>query len=104
MKRDARRPARMVIGVFFVVPIAGPMTVTGSISYYYDVILILIHHDNASRTTAAPNSLSSWPGVSRPPNPPPPVDLRGGCATAGAWVAGTRPAMTVRQGPVSRDG
>src|SRR6185312_5292090 len=37
----------------------------------------------------------SWPGVSRPPAPDR-WDRRGGCTTAGAWVAGTRPAMTER--------
>jgi len=40
-------------------------------------------------------SKSSWPGVSRPPAPSR-RGRRGGCTTANAWVAGTRPAMTER--------
>src|SRR6185312_955557 len=45
-----------------------------------------------------PASLSpSWPGVSRPPTPSR-WDRRGGCTTAGARVAGTRPAMTIQTG------
>jgi len=39
---------------------------------------------------------SLWWGVSRH-LPPAGWDCRGGCTTAGAWVAGTRPAMTERE-------
>src|SRR6185312_2013249 len=41
----------------------------------------------------------SWPGASRPPTPSR-WDRRGGCTTTGAWVAGTRPAMTIRGGRI----
>src|SRR6185312_4716444 len=65
--------------------------------------LALVRRWSASRTPAgaglsrirSPSSPSpSWPGVSRPPAPSR-WDRCGGSTTAGAWVAGTRPAMTI---------
>src|SRR6185312_11927206 len=51
---------------------------------------------NARWRRLEPNPIfPSWLGVSRPPTPGR-LDRCGGCTTAGAWVAGTRPAMTER--------